>query len=63
MRIYSNKVKCNLCEDIIESLHRRDFKTCKCGAVSVDGGKIYLRRVFREEGCFTELSQFDEEAP
>ena len=33
-----------LCEEEIESVHRHDFVTCKCGNVSVDGGKDYLRR-------------------
>ena len=29
--------------DVIESIHRYDFKTCKCGRASVDGGHDYLR--------------------
>ena len=45
MRIKVNKIKCKKCGDIIESLHRHDFKFCKCGAVAVDGGKDYLRRL------------------
>lgn len=43
-RILSNKVRCKLCGDIIESKTVHDFVTCKCGAVSVDGGHFYLRR-------------------
>ena len=43
-KIIVNKIKCNKCGDIIESLHRHDFKICKCGAVAVDGGHDYLRR-------------------
>ena len=31
-------VKCRGCNDIIQSKHRRDFVTCSCGAVSIDGG-------------------------
>lgn len=42
--IIRNRVKCKKCGDIIESKYRHDFVTCKCGAVSVDGGKDYLRR-------------------
>jgi len=54
--IITNKVKCNVCNDIIESIHRHDFKWCKCGNIAVDGGKDYLRRVgnVRE---YTELSE------
>lgn len=33
-----NRVKCKRCGDVIESLHQHDFKTCKCGSVSIDGG-------------------------
>ena len=45
MKITTNKIKCKKCGDIIESIHVHDFKYCKCGAVAVDGGKAYLRRL------------------
>ena len=38
-----NRAKCRLCGDIIESLHRHDFVTCKCNEIFVDGGNDYLR--------------------
>ena len=60
MKIYSNKIKCNFCGDVIESKHRHDFETCKCGRVSVDGGHDYLRRCFKEEGDYEELSEYEE---
>ena len=44
-QIIQNEVKCKLCGDIIFSAHRHDFKTCKCGSISVDGGMEYIRRV------------------
>jgi tRNA(Ile2) C34 agmatinyltransferase TiaS len=47
-KIITNKIKCNSCGEVIESKHRHDFVTCKCGAVSVDGGKDYLRRAFKK---------------
>jgi len=40
-----NRVKCTKCGDIIESVHGHDFRSCSCGAISVDGGHNYLRRV------------------
>ena len=43
-RIITNKIRCKKCGDIIESKHRHDFVTCKCVAVSVDGGQDYLKR-------------------
>ena len=43
--IIRNSIKCKSCLDEIVSEYRHDFVTCKCGKVSVDGGKDYLRRV------------------
>lgn len=43
------KVKCVKCLDVIESKSRYDFKTCKCGAISIDGGSEYLRCVGNPE--------------
>ena len=43
--IIQNAVTCLACGDFIVSKHRHDFVTCTCGAVSVDGGQEYLRRV------------------
>lgn len=54
--IIKNAIRCNLCGDEIESTRVHHFVTCKCGACSVDGGHEYLRRVYKEEGCFTDIS-------
>lgn len=59
-KIKTNKIRCNICGDVIESTYRHDFKFCKCGAVSVDGGKDYLRRC-GELKDITELSEYEEE--
>jgi len=40
-----NAIQCKKCKETIQSEHRHDFKTCKCGSVSVDGGSWYCRRV------------------
>ena len=53
--IISNKIKCKKCGDIIESKSINDYKRCSCGAVAVDGGKDYLKRVGSEED-YEELS-------
>lgn len=45
-RIIVNKAMCKKCGDIIESTHVHDYKTCKCKAIAVDGGKEYCRRSF-----------------
>ena len=56
-RIRTNKIKCRKCGDIIESIDVHDFKWCSCGAVAVDGGREYLRRV-ENKNDFEELSHF-----
>ena len=43
-KIIRNSVKCLVCLEEIESVHRHDFKFCKCGNIAVDGGKDYLKR-------------------
>ena len=55
-KIIKNAIQCNECGEIIESTHVHDFKMCKCGSCGVDGGNVYLRRLFKEEGCYKELS-------
>ena len=59
-KILRNKIRCRKCNDIIESLSVHDFKYCKCGAVSVDGGHDYLRRGGNRED-WEELSEYENE--
>lgn len=54
--ILSNKIKCKKCEDIIESKNTNDYKRCSCGAVAIDGGKDYLKRIGNEKD-YEELSE------
>jgi hypothetical protein len=42
--IKSNKARCKLCGDIIESRGVHDFQSCQCEEIFVDGGHEYLRR-------------------
>ena len=58
--ILRNSIKCNHCNDEIESKHRHDFVTCKCGKISVDGGKDYGRTLFTELSDFTDTSIDDD---
>lgn len=43
--IVQNAVQCITCGDFIVSKHRHNYVTCSCGAISVDGGQEYLRRI------------------
>ena len=45
--ILENAARCKKCGDYVRSNHRHDFRSCSCGAVSVDGGSWYARRL----GC------------
>ena len=56
--IITNKIKCNECEDVIESKTRHDFVSCSCGKVAVDGGRFYLKRSFTPPYDYTELSEY-----
>lgn len=46
MKIIKNRARCKKCGDIIESTYRNDIKSCRCGAITVDGGHDYIRRGF-----------------
>ncbi len=43
-----NRAKCKLCGDILESKHRHDFVSCKCGEIFIDGGNDYWRAGARD---------------
>jgi hypothetical protein len=45
--IYANAAVCARCGDYIRSRNRHDYRTCKCKAISVDGGSHYLKRCAR----------------
>ena len=62
-KIKSNKLQCMTCMEIIESKHRHDFVTCKCGNFSVDGGLDYLKRSAKSfNNPFKELGEFYEDS-
>ena len=60
-KIIKNSIQCKLCGEIIESTSRHDYVECKCGLCAVDGGYDYLRRNFKEHGCFIELSIIEDD--
>lgn len=60
-KLVKNAIQCVHCRDVIESKHTHDFKSCKCGAVSVDGGLSYTKRSFRESPLdFIDLSEWED---
>lgn len=54
--IHRNRARCRKCGSILESRSRHDLQTCSCGAVSIDGGLDYLRRL-GEPADIEELSE------
>ena len=56
-KIVKNAIQCKLCGEIIESTYRHEYVEYKCGACAVDGGHDYLRRCFKDKGCYTDLSE------
>ena len=56
-----NKCQCRKCGDVIESKHRHDFVSCKCGAIFTDGGKSYIRRGAADLNDIIDLSETYEE--
>ncbi|MEG0507252.1 MAG: hypothetical protein RR537_07115, partial [Longicatena sp.] len=55
-KIITNKIRCKLCGDIIESKYTHDNKACSCKAVGADGGLEYLKRTGNSED-YEELSE------
>lgn len=61
-RIIKNSAQCRLCKDILVSESVHDFKTCKCGEISVDGGTDYIRRAYTTDFMnIIELSEYESE--
>jgi hypothetical protein len=53
-----NQAQCKKCKDIITSDNRHDFKMCKCGAIGVDGGSWYIKRIAKDLADIKELSKY-----
>lgn len=60
VKIIRNAIRCNLCNDVIESKSVHDFVKCSCGACAVDGGKEYFRWLAPNKESFTDLSETEE---
>lgn len=51
-----NRAKCKICKEIIESFHRHDYVTCKCGEISVNGGTDYCKASARDYANFLRVA-------
>lgn len=64
LKIVSNKIRCKFCGDVIESFSVHDFKRCRCGKCSTDGGHEYAQRSFiteNPEDTYEDLSVYLDE--
>lgn len=57
--IVRNMAQCLKCNDVITSYYGHDYTGCSCGAIAVDGGANYLKRV-GEPKDIKELSIYDD---
>lgn len=60
MKIIHNRAKCKLCGDVIESKHRHDFVSCKCGEIFVDGGHDYIRRGAKDMSNIIDMDEVED---
>lgn len=56
VRILQNQARCLDCGDEPYSAHRHNFKYCKCGNISVDGGLDYIRRGYLPDANMEDMS-------
>ena len=61
MAIIRNSAMCKRCGQNIESRGVHDFVTCRCGAISVDGGRQYLKRSAKDLSDLIDTSIIDDE--
>lgn len=45
-------IHCKTCDYVVYSRARHDFRSCKCGSVSVDGGPGYERLIYGSESVY-----------
>ena len=60
--VVRNSAICLRCGEEIVSEGRHAFRTCRCGALSVDGGLDYRRRVYHEDARWLDTSILAEPA-
>jgi hypothetical protein len=58
--IIQNEAQCAKCKAIVFSAHRHDYKSCECGAIAVDGGMAYLKRVGKPDDIIERSMILDE---
>ena len=58
--VWINAAVCLKCKDYIRSLNRHDYRSCKCGAIAVDGGSWYCKRTGNPEDMIDVIEEYGE---
>lgn len=48
MELEKNQRQCPYCKEVLTSIHNYDLKTCRCGYLTIDGGRDNLRIITNE---------------
>lgn len=56
--LYLNAATCKICGYFIRSRNRHDFVRCRCGAIAVDGGSWYARRIGNPDDMVNHIETF-----
>lgn len=59
-KISFNRARCRKCGTFLESKTVHDFQTCACGAISIDGGREYIRQLAVDWNLFEDLTEYEE---
>ncbi len=52
---------CAKCLDVVQSMHRHDFKRCNCEAIAIDGGSDYIKCVGNPENFIWDFEEDNNE--
>ena len=53
---YQDAIHCLLCDDVIYSVNRHDFRPCTCGKVKIDGGRDYTKVCFDADADYKHVT-------
>jgi hypothetical protein len=56
-----NRAKCKLCKDVLESFHKFDYVSCKCGQIGISGGENTYECAAKDWSNFIRLDDEDNE--
>lgn len=58
-KILFNRARCRKCGTFLESKSVHDCQTCSCGAVTIDGGREYIRQIAVDLNDIEDLTEHE----